>query len=236
MGLTIACGFCGFREFESSLKSSSSFNLIKINPSLFTNPNSKHTLTMAPRKENSKVAAANERKAVAANAKNAKKAAEQEAAEAADWSKGSKGNKKEQDEQKRLEQLAKKREAARALEEEEKGLKSKPTKPIKGEEKKAIKKTQKVEAFGQETKVVEEFSATNIDDALDLLSLTGASTGGSGQAPVTTGKGKDVDRHPERRFKAAFAAYLDRELPILKKEHPGLRQNQMHDMLYKQFQ
>ncbi|KAG0248045.1 hypothetical protein BG011_000593 [Mortierella polycephala] len=191
---------------------------------------------MAPRKENSKVAAANERKAAAQNVKNAKKAAVVEADEAAEWSKGAKGNKKEQEEQKRQEQLAKKREAARALEEEEKSIKSKPMKPIKGEEKKAIKKTQKVEAFGEQTKVVEAFSASNIDDALDLLSLTGSSTGGSGQAPITTGKGKDVDRHPERRFKAAFAAYLEREMPILKKEHPGLRQNQMHDMLYKQFQ
>lgn len=25
-------------------------------------------------------------------------------------------------------------------------------------------------------------------------------------------------------------------MPVLKKEHPGLRQNQMQDMLYKQFQ
>ncbi|KAF9920392.1 hypothetical protein FBU30_009790 [Linnemannia zychae] len=189
---------------------------------------------MAPRKENSKVAAANERKAASANAKNAKKAAEQEVKDAADWAKGAKVNKKEADEQKRQEQLAKKREAARALEEEEKGLKSKPLKPIKGEEKKAVKKTQKAEAFGNEVKVVEEFSASNIDDALDLLSLTGAPAGTNG--PITTGKGKDIDRHPERRFKAAFAAYLDREMPILKKEHPGLRQNQMHDMLYKQFQ
>ncbi|KAG0339112.1 hypothetical protein BG000_002801 [Podila horticola] len=191
---------------------------------------------MPPRKENSKVVAANERKAASQNVKNAKKAQEVEAAESADWSKGSKGNKKEAEEAKRQEQLAKKREAARALEEEEKSIKSKPAKPIKGEEKKAVKKSAKNEAFGTEVKVVEEFSASNIDDALDLLSLTGASTGGSGQAPITTGKGKDVDRHPERRFKAAFAAYVDREMPILKQEHPGLRQNQMQDLLYKQFQ
>ncbi|KAF9156291.1 hypothetical protein BGX21_008480 [Mortierella sp. AD011] len=186
--------------------------------------------------KNAKAAAANERKAAAANEKNAKKAAEKEAAEAAEWSKGAKVNKKDAEEQKRQEQLAKKREAQRALEEEEKGLKSKPSKPIKGEEKKAVKKAQKVEAFSTEVKPVEEFSASNIDDALDLLSLTGSSTGGSGQGPTTTGKGKDVDRHPERRFKAAFAAYLEREMPNLKKEHPGLRQNQMHDMLFKQFQ
>ncbi|KAI8347716.1 hypothetical protein B0O80DRAFT_209471 [Mortierella sp. GBAus27b] len=133
------------------------------------------------------------------------------------------------------EQLAKKREAQRALEEEEKTLKSKPSKAVTGEEKKAIKKTQKVEAFSEEVKPVEEFSASNIDDALDLLSLTGSS-GGSGSTNVTTGKGKDIDRHPERRFKAAFAAYLEREMPIYKKENPGLRQNQMQDALYKLFQ
>ncbi|KAF9324447.1 hypothetical protein BGZ91_002949 [Linnemannia elongata] len=189
---------------------------------------------MAPRKENSKVTAANERKAVAAAAKTAKKAQDDESVNAADWAKGAKANKKEAEEQKRQEQLAKKREAARALEEEEKSLKSKPAKPVKGEEKKAIKKTAKAEAFGNEVKVVEEFSASNIDDALDLLTLTGAPAGTNG--PITTGKGKDVDRHPERRFKAAFAAYVEREMPILKKEHPGLRQNQMQDLLYKQFQ
>ncbi|KAG0056039.1 hypothetical protein BGZ90_005608 [Linnemannia elongata] len=189
---------------------------------------------MAPRKENSKVTAANERKAVAAAAKTAKKAQDDESVHAADWAKGAKANKKEAEEQKRQEQLAKKREAARALEEEEKSLKSKPAKPVKGEEKKAIKKTAKAEAFGNEVKVVEEFSASNIDDALDLLTLTGAPAGTNG--PITTGKGKDVDRHPERRFKAAFAAYVEREMPILKKEHPGLRQNQMQDLLYKQFQ
>ncbi|KAF9945529.1 hypothetical protein BGZ65_010635, partial [Modicella reniformis] len=183
---------------------------------------------MPPKKgENSKVAAANERKAAAQSAKNAKETAKKDAAETTEWAQGAKGNKKELEEQKRQEQLAKKREAQRALEEEEKSIKSKPLKPVMGEE-----------AFSGEAKPVEEFSASNIDDALDLLSIAGSSSGGSGKgkAVITTGKGKDVDRHPERRFKAAFAAYLERELPTLKKEHPGLRQNQMHDMLYKQFQ
>lgn len=48
------------------------------------------------------VAAANERKAAAQNAKNAVKAAEKAAVEDADWAKGSKGNKKEAEEQKRV--------------------------------------------------------------------------------------------------------------------------------------
>lgn len=45
-----------------------------------------------------------------------------------------------------------------------------------------------------------------------------------------------IEKHPERRYKAAFEAYLEREMPILKVEHPGLRKNQMQDMLHKQFQ
>lgn len=45
-----------------------------------------------------------------------------------------------------------------------------------------------------------------------------------------------IERHPERRFKAAFEAYKERELPIIKQEHKGLRLQQYHDLLYKQFQ
>ena len=45
-----------------------------------------------------------------------------------------------------------------------------------------------------------------------------------------------IERHPERRFKAAFEAYKERELPKIKEEHKGLRLQQYHDLLYKQFQ
>ncbi|KAJ2974144.1 hypothetical protein NUW54_g11937 [Trametes sanguinea] len=46
----------------------------------------------------------------------------------------------------------------------------------------------------------------------------------------------NLERHPERRFKAAFEAYKERELPKARQEHPGLRLQQYHDLLYKQFQ
>lgn len=49
-------------------------------------------------------------------------------------------------------------------------------------------------------RTIPEFSASNIDDALDLLSLN---EGGAIKA-------KDVEKHPERRFKAALAAYEER--------------------------
>lgn len=59
-----------------------------------------------------------------------------------------------------------------------------------------------------------------------------------------------IEKHPERRFKAAFEAYLEREMPNAREEvsltlahsastdiqHPGLRQNQYRDKLFKQFE
>jgi Coiled-coil domain-containing protein 124 /Oxs1 len=73
-------------------------------------------------------------------------------------------------------------------------------------------------------------SATNIDDALDALSLT---TGGEGDERKAVA---GIDRHPERRQKAALAAFEDKRLPELRKEHPGLRLQQYKDLIYKEFQ
>lgn len=43
----------------------------------------------------------------------------------------------------------------------------------------------------------------------------------------------EVDRHPERRLKAAYAAFEERNLPILKNENPNLRLSQLKQMLKK---
>lgn len=73
-------------------------------------------------------------------------------------------------------------------------------------------------------------TATNIDDALDALSLT---QGGEGEERKALA---GIDRHPERRQKAALAAFEDRRLPELREEHPGLRLQQYKDIIYKEFQ
>lgn len=70
-----------------------------------------------------------------------------------------------------------------------------------------------------------------MDDAIDLLSLDGPGSGAAGGA-----KNKEVEKHPERRFKAALAAYTEREMPRVKAENPGLRKNQMEQIIYKDFQ
>ena len=73
-------------------------------------------------------------------------------------------------------------------------------------------------------------SASNIDDALDALSLTTGGTDAERKAVA------GIDRHPERRQKAALAAFEDRRLPELRKEHPGLRLQQYKDLIFKEFQ
>jgi len=45
-----------------------------------------------------------------------------------------------------------------------------------------------------------------------------------------------VDKHPEKRLKAAYLEYETRELPILKEENPGLKHSQLKEMLWKQWQ
>ncbi|KAI9484906.1 hypothetical protein BDB00DRAFT_852771 [Zychaea mexicana] len=174
---------------------------------------------------NSKAEAANAKKAAAKAEKDKSKAVAAEAQEADKWSQGAKGKgKKDAEAEKKAAQAAKKAELARIKAEEEKETaKIKP----KGADKAAAKKAAKVDAAGHARRTIPEFSASNIDDALDLLTLSDDKKG-----PVSN---KDIERHPERRFKAALAAYEERELPRFKKENPGLRLSQLKEIIFKEF-
>jgi hypothetical protein len=68
-------------------------------------------------------------------------------------------------------------------------------------------------------------NATGIDNALDALSLT------------TGNDDSKVDRHPERRFPAAFAKYEARRLDEMKKDGSGvgLRLDQRKQRIRKEF-
>lgn len=65
-------------------------------------------------------------------------------------------------------------------------------------------------------------NATGIDNALDALSLT-------------TGSQDKIDKHPERRFKAAYKAFEERRLEEMEGEK-GLRRNQKVDQIRKEFE
>ncbi|KAJ6630237.1 hypothetical protein B0H10DRAFT_1983741 [Mycena sp. CBHHK59/15] len=178
----------------------------------------------------------------------------QEKKEAEAWKdndvKGGKASKEEKEEKRKAE-LARKAENAKLLAEEEASASAK----VKAAPK-AVKKAVKPAGPGaiaaggglaavtppepgngkeKEERVEEEpesYSATGIDNALDLLDVVTAKMDKASVGQQAAG----IERHPERRFKAAFEAYQERELPIARKEHPGLRLQQYKDMLFKQFQ
>jgi hypothetical protein len=70
---------------------------------------------------------------------------------------------------------------------------------------------------------VPEYSASGLDDALDALALA---TDRTDKAAVGAKAASAVDAHPERRFKAAFEAFKESNLPQARKDWPGLRLQQ----------
>ncbi|EGW33143.1 uncharacterized protein SPAPADRAFT_60449 [Spathaspora passalidarum NRRL Y-27907] len=179
--------------------------------------------------ENSKKAAGQARKAEQANKKKQEVFAAAEAEEAALWDQGAKGgNKKQQEAQFKKEEAARKKaERDALLQAEEASMPSKPKGKDRGAAKTASKRTGKIDDFLDFNKDIPELSASGIESALEALALTGREGGVAN---------KDIDRHPERRVKAAFAAYEDKRLPELRKENPGLRLQQIKHLLFKEFQ
>ncbi|KAK4693919.1 hypothetical protein P7C71_g3570, partial [Lecanoromycetidae sp. Uapishka_2] len=165
------------------------------------------------------------KKAEAANQKAAAENAKKSASEDQEWSKGAKSNaKKEEAEAKKQEAARKKAEKDALLAEEEKDARAAPKNA-----KTAVKKSKGLDLSQLDSepstgKGNPALNATGIDNALDALSLT------------SNNPSEKVDRHPERRFKAAYAAYEARRLPELEEEHKGLRKQQRIDAIRKEFE
>lgn len=43
----------------------------------------------------------------------------------------------------------------------------------------------------------------------------------------------DIERHPEKRMKAAYTAFEERHLPRLREENPNMRLSQIKQMLHR---
>jgi hypothetical protein len=110
------------------------------------------------------------------------------------------------------------------MKEEEASLPSKVTKS-----KVAVKKTRGLDLAdldapsSSKNDPLAALNATGIDNALDALSLTASSANDK------------LDRHPERRFKAAYTAFEERRLEEMKDEK-GLRRQQKIDQIRKEFE
>ncbi|KAF8496783.1 hypothetical protein F5888DRAFT_1702504 [Russula emetica] len=219
---------------------------------------------MAPKGGNAKKESGRAKKAENELIKRAAAVEAKERGEVDKWGEGAKTNKaKEDKEEKRKAELARKAENARLLAEEEETSSKKASPKTKAGSKKAAssqskpagpgaiaaggapavapeESTQSSSKNGGEAEEIESFSATGIDNALDLIDVVTAKMDKASlgnQAAVT------VEKHPERRFKvlpfsfslvllfiprlkAAFNAYMDRELPNIRSEQPGLRLQQ----------
>ncbi|KAF9494096.1 DUF1014-domain-containing protein [Pleurotus eryngii] len=205
---------------------------------------------MAPKGGNAKKESGRAKKAENEAKKQEQAAAAAERKEADQWKDDSVkgGRAKQQDkEEKRKADLARKAENARLLAEEETVVAAakkaapkaakKSTKDIKPAGPGAIAAGGGLVASEESTappppEEVESFAATGIDNALDLLEVV---TAKMDKASVGQ-QAASIERHPERRFKAAFEAYQEREMPNVRKEHPGLRLQQYKELLFKQFQ
>lgn len=188
--------------------------------------------------ESSKKAQGQARKADAAAQKAAAESARREAADAAEWSKGAKSNaKKEAEANKKAEQARKKAERDALAAEEERNT---PGRAAPKNAKSASKKTnapapsrkldlaQLDDDGSSASGPLAALNATGIDNALDALSLDH-----DGPSGVNA-----IDRHPERRFKAAYAAFEERRLAEMESDGSGkgLRMNQRKDRLRKEFE
>ncbi|KAJ5428664.1 hypothetical protein N7445_010118 [Penicillium cf. griseofulvum] len=176
--------------------------------------------------ENTKKVAGNARKAEAAASKKAAEDQKKAAEEEKEWKKGSKSSAKKEDaESKKAEAARKKAERDALLAAEEA---SQPAKAKGANAKTAQKKTRgldlsQLDDASAGSKKESALSATGIDNALDALSLASKDT-------------SKIDRHPERRFKAAYAAFEERRLPEIEQENPGLRRNQRMELCRKEFE
>ncbi|KAJ1944822.1 hypothetical protein FBU59_002494, partial [Linderina macrospora] len=189
--------------------------------------------------ENSKVTAAKEKKAAAQATKDSKKRSEREAKESVEWAVGSKKNdKKAEQEAKRQEKLLRKQEAEALLATENtkiaQSLKGKtgpprlaPARPVhhlRGFEKKNSDQPATTDKPVGAEELAEEFaeeSDSKHDSATDeLLDKTAKQAMADSMAAV-------LDKHPERRAKAAFREFMEREKPRFKLEFPSLRLAQL---------
>jgi hypothetical protein len=188
--------------------------------------------------ENSKAAEAKARKAARQNEILEKKQKEEEDKLWEDNDKliGRKLERKEEKEKKLNEKLQRKQETQLLLETELSTLKSaKPVKDIKvtkyqidaqqaDSEKQTVKKkdSESEEIEANPNRICQEHEvASGIDEALAVLGVDNDDKG--------------LDKHPEKRMKAAYLLFEEQNMPRLKEENPNLRLSQLKQLLKKEW-
>lgn len=190
--------------------------------------------------ENTKAAAAKERRSAQQAEIQAKKQKEVEDAYWADDDKqvAKKQQRKEEKEKKRLEQLEHKKELARLAEEE--------MESVKGAKAKTVQKMSRAQIAAQQEQLRQEAAAAAekkeallhhevpLEENINRLEAEGHEARSVEDAiAVLSVKEQELERHPEKRMKAAFQKFEDDNLPRLKQEYPNMRLSQLKHMLKK---
>lgn len=194
--------------------------------------------------ENSKAATARARKAEAKAVADARKKQEEEDAlwQETDKHVLKKGQRKDDKEKKKLEALERKKENQRLLDEENSQIKGKSKEAITGGKvtRAQIEQTLQNEQQKQEQQQPKEKShletplEENVNRIIPEEGSVEARTIEDAIAVLST-EPEDLDRHPERRMKAAFTAYEEVNMPRLKKENPNMRLSQLKQQLKKEW-
>ncbi|XP_019730802.1 coiled-coil domain-containing protein 124 [Hippocampus comes] len=194
--------------------------------------------------ENSKAATARARKAEAKAVADARKKQEEDDAlwQETDKHVLKKEQRKDDKEKKRIEVLERKKESQRLLDEENARIKGKTQKEggssgkvTRAQIEEAIQNVPQPQQLKPKDKshlevpleenvnrIIQEegtVEARTVEDAIAVLSI----------AP------EDLDRHPERRMKAAFTSFEEANLPRLKMENPNMRLSQLKQLLKKEW-
>ncbi|XP_005815103.1 coiled-coil domain-containing protein 124 [Xiphophorus maculatus] len=195
--------------------------------------------------ENSKAATAKARKAEAKAVADARKKKEEEDAlwEETDKHVLKKEQRKDDKEKKRLELLERKKENQRLLDEENAGIKGKAQKEAAAGGKVTRAQIQEILQNDQQQELeIKPIEKSHLETPLEENINRVIAEEGSMEARtieeaisvLSTGP-EDLDRHPERRMKAAFTAFEEANMPRLKMENPNMRMSQLKQQLKKEW-
>ncbi|XP_052792869.1 coiled-coil domain-containing protein 124-A-like isoform X2 [Mya arenaria] len=189
--------------------------------------------------ENSKATVARDRKAAERAEQLAKKEAAEEDAAWADDDKhiARKQQRKEDKEKKRVEQLERKKELAKMADEELEAIKAaKPraAQKLTRAQIEAEQERQRQAAVTAEKEKQLVHTDQPLEDNFNRLKMEGDQAQTVEEAiSVLSVSDPDLEKHPEKRMKAAFLKYEEENLPILKQENPNMRLSQLKQMLKK---
>lgn len=197
--------------------------------------------------ENSKAATARARKAEAKAVADARKKQEEEDAlwQETDKHVLKKEQRKDDKEKKRMELLERKKENQRLLDEESSKIKGKAQSggvtsgkvtraQIEETLQNELQQQQQQQLIPKEKSHLETPLVENVNRVIPEEGTVEARTIEDAIAVLSTGP-EDLDRHPERRMKAAFTAYEEVNMPRLKKENPNMRLSQLKQQLKKEW-